>query len=425
MHSVAATVREIASNAGPGRYLEADRVAASFDVLAMRRAPGALRKILTSPESPALAQQPSPEQYLAALTLLSRYEENGYYRRVTGRYLSRLDPESAEAGAVAGVLGIGWPGGRRPADLFSLCLALVRGEVSDPALEPLRRNRSLPWEVMGDLMRSQPLTFEGTDETWDAMVRQAFAAVPGALQDAAAPEAAAVAWVLSIPDLADEFVTDEALFGWVGAGDNTLTEACARALARRGRFAPLAERAMGMDAEKQLVALGALADPDGDVHTFRSPEQGVETDFWVHCARTQPARTVFILLHGAPDGRGSVGLGRAIYRPLREFLAAEAERGSSPPGRVTETPGLDLVAAVVEAVGAWREQDDVPLFQRLLNHPGYLKSLSRRSESDPWSERRRYLVRESAKTVLVSMGLPVGDGVILEETVPIPAPPGR
>lgn len=410
----AATVRyrsnpTMTSNVGQGFVIPADISAAEVDDFEANAIPRGLREVLMYTRSFSQNEPVVPGRYAAALKLLSKYTDNAYYRREAKRYLEGAKPDPKEVSRISAILGTRWPAERESLALFKSALS-EGGELTDfPELR---------WGVILELLEDHES--ERTGPLWNDAIRQAYVMLPKALKSANNAEVEAAASILAIPSTTDEYVATSDLRGWLEHANSAVVRSCANALSRRGERDFLAEKGSELSPESRILILSALASGGFSERGMpRNPESSLEKDFWKSCASKYPRETVSGLYYIGVISPDYNRFDMVLHDPLRDFLEKEAELAEKSSEAVANEEHVLQAVQVVRFVGAWKRDGDIPIFRRLLKHPGYQKgieidSLNRRFEY------KRLLIRIHAKNVLKTMGVFVGDDVVLEEKTPLP-----
>ena len=234
--------------------------------------------------------------------------------------------------------------------------------------------------------------------------------------------------ILNNPHIADEFLPDEFFEKNLFSQDHAVQIACAKTLSRRQQWAALANLAWKLDAPGQLIALKALAFPASAdprrQEIQRDPYPGIDWEFWIHCMETQTLESTYALCSGHLSDHNSFN--RIVHDPLHRLLLAEADKSAS----ATEDYDLGSEAykwrMAVEFLSSWHLEEDIPVFQKLLEYRGYQNVEGSRGTNDRSVFQnfvlQKYSVREAARRALLQQGQFVKPDLVLEKDVtPKPA----
>lgn len=395
------------SNEAEGFFLEEDRIAAGIDQMALRELPDSLEKYFNF--DPGMPQRTgneiSNETYLSALRLVSSYRESRYVRRNAEAFLRAAKETDSNAPTIApairDILGREWPATEEAESLFNA------------AFEELPNHPIPTWPVLGELIQ-KGIASNPNDEA--RFRRRVAEELEKALHRDRVTEVGEVARLIGLPRFADEHLDNAFLKKWILSPHEVLVRECANALGRRQRYEELAAIGSKLKPSLQTIVLAALASSgsaESSTGSSRNPHSQAERKFWVGCAREQPIQSVSALYYiGMSGDQNRFDL--TLHEPLREFLIREASTPND------EIDGWEL-GKVVAFAGAWKRKEDVSMFRSLLDHPAFQRSVGTRSTRPGVRlEFRRYRVREEARRILIAMGEPVSEDVVLEEERVIP-----
>jgi hypothetical protein len=303
--------------------------------------------------------------------------------------------------SVGDILGREWPA---EAETDSLLKA---------ALEELPDHPIPAWSVLNELLRKGIAPSKGNEAQFGQRVAEE---LEKALHRDNSSEIREVARLIGSPGFAGEHFDDAFLKKWIRSPHGGLVRECANALSRRQKFDELAEIGSELEPNAQLIILRSLASsgsPESGASSSRNPSSKIERRFWTNCAKEQPIKSVSSLYYiGVRGDYNSFDL--TLQEPLREFLKREANTPSK------EIGGWEI-GRVVAFVGAWKRKEDVALFQSLLEHPACQRSEGMKSTHPGVRfEFRRYRVRVEARRILIGMGEPVSEDIVLKEERVIP-----
>jgi hypothetical protein len=407
---------ELVSNVGAGRVDPVDLAAAAVDDMSAASIPYALREVIDTKYR--ISKDNSPESFAAALRLLSRYHDSAYYRREAKRYLESLDQKLPEVATIQSLLENKWPVEPDRMGLLKHVHAVVSGRSTDAS----KGDRAMALKVIRDLLMDER---KKADPEWNGVVRQVFGSIGESITQWNGHEADAAADVLAVSKATDEFVETEKLRAWLDHGNVKVVEVSANALSRRGDWLFLADKGFQLVPEAQIPILKALASGlDPHARSSRNPDGAREVEFWKHCATAQPVKTVQALQYIGLSGMGRHSFNMVLHAPLRAYLEKEADLAEKEAQVAASEEHGYPVAQVLQFVGAWQRKEDIPLFRRLLNHPGFQSSTSYESSGGKFAV-KRFRVREDAKQVLNSMGVSVPDDIVFEEKTPLPDESGK
>lgn len=410
---------DLVSNEFEGRYLRADRTAATFDDLAAADISPSLRDYFFVKglyHGGFLRMRDSfPQGIVEAFYLISLRAENAYYRRMAERLFRVLPAGSEERDELGAILDKPWPDQFEPEAFFAKCLEVADApQPENPIDEPGRA--AFAWWAIGDALAAQTTSGSGPigAEAIASAYRQLDSVVP--LNNRRAT--AAAARLLTFSEMTRDHIDTEALFEWTRTTNETFFSATCGALARRREWERLVELGHAGPGNRRLVVLRHLAKSEGDGNQLRSPGSDREKGLWQKCAREEPLRTVEILYSAANQDEVVASYFWNFLRPpLRDFLAKEAglDPDSVDPG--TGHSRSLSVSRVVSFLGAIGAKEDVALFRSLLGHPFY-DEFTRSDADGHWSRMRRYPVRDAVQKVLRRMKEPVPSDLVIEEPAP-------
>ncbi len=408
------------SNTAPGHYLEADRIAASLDLTSAQEIPHCLHAVLGNPlVYPANPAELTPHKRLVALRWLSHYRENAYHRRETVRYLETLGPGSPEREEIAALLTREWPRQVNADQLLNTALDVASGDPKSELARSVAEYPELAWGMIEHFLEGR-ITVEDEIGRADARFGKAFATISVALRSERNEVVRAALELANHRAAVDEHVATSLLFEWLEMRNEVVTAMAANHLARRGEFEALATTARDWEEKRRLAVLQALASAGfgrGANHFPRNPEGKVEREFWLECATAHPVEVAGALFFLGADGeRNRFNL--TLHEPLKRHLEKEAELGQQSPEKVTDVRDAYPLSRLVRFVGGWKRESDLPVFEMLLEHPAYQWGMSTGDDGQP-VEVRRYRIREEARRILISMGRPVPQNLVLDERVPI------
>ena len=398
----------LVSNEGNGLYLEQDCIASGVDQLASRQLPAPLRRYfqIRSEDGKSTRSRTEEDELLSALRLTSSYRESSYARSKIKAYLSlsKGNPSAQSrkfAVSAQKILDQSWPLETQPESLLQR------------SLEELPDHPIPAWLVLNDFLGKGISLKGGKAGEFERMVAEELGK---ALERGNSREIKAAVKLFDLSGFSGEYFTNQFFEKWIRSPHDSLLQACANALSRRGSYASLAKIGLEMKPSRQLLILRALASkgsPSFNAKSVRNPAPGIETRFWEQCAREQPKETAAMLYHMGP-GSGYNRFNRTLHDPLRDYLRQEAKIPSK------KVDAWEL-GRVVSFVASWKMKEDIPLFRALLSHPAYQRSTgSKSTRSGVRLEFFRYRVREEARRALISMGEHVPENLVIEEERVLP-----
>ncbi len=414
---------ELVSNSGAGFINALDLAAAAVDDLAAASVPKTLRSVLDISLFGSSMDQNTPAQHVAALNLLSHYHDNAYYRRQAKRYQEKLHGKAAEVEMIGSLLARPWPVEPDRMGLLNHIEAVISGKQTATPMD----DKGMALRVVADLVSENQgmvdLSSSKNDE--NEVVRRIFEQMGESLIHGNGREADAVAEMLAVAKVTDEFVETDKLRGWLEHANGKVVEASALALSRRGDWQFLAEKGFHLNPAAQILILKALATGrDSSQRVSRNPEDAKEVGFWKHCATEQPIEKVSALQYIGSGGWGHHSFNMILHDPLRGYLEKEADLADKDPQAVSNVEHGYPVAQVLRFVAVWQRKEDIPLFRRFLKHPGFQTAISYESSGRRY-EVRRFRVREDAKHTLNEMGVSVPDDLVTQEKIPLPDEPAN
>lgn len=410
---------DLVSNEIEGRFLEEDRIAATFDVLEAADVPPSIREyfFVQGLYYGRFLQNEKPQTrgFVEAFELISLRAGNVYYRRLAERLLRVLPEGAAETEDLRAILDRPWPERVEPEAYFLKCLEVASSPQSETLTDQPGR-AAFAWWAIGDALAAHRW-IQGRERISNEAIAATYQQLDFVHASNDKRAIAAAARLLTFDEWTREHIDTNTLFGWTQTTNDTFFNACCGALAKRGEWDGLVELGHVSSADRRLLLLRHLAtDPGDGGQPLRFPGTDRETALWLECATAEPVRTVEAL-HSPASRYGDAGsyFWRFLHPPLRDFLAKEASADN--PGNALSTGKALSLSRVVSFLAAGGSKDDVTLFRSLLTHPAY-DEFTTHSGRGGMVRMRSYPVRKAARNALVRMQETVPADLVLEETVP-------
>lgn len=411
---------EIVSNDAAGLFSENEIMRVLRDPKS-RCVPFFLQLALDPPGGDLSRADVHPEERVAALFLVKAGGKNPYWEEAAAKWAERYEAgpsgsaaEKDAAREIRKILAEPWPEKRDLAAMRDRCVQALGGPGAKNALFGApETQRTLAWRVLTELAQWPGL------EGWAPAVN--LVCGPDRPSDYALG-----AGILEVPRVADESIPDAVFETMIFDSDARLPSICANALSRRQRWDRLVEIGWKLDDRQKLIILGALARPHifddlgREIGSTRSPDKESEAKFWDHCTNSDPLEAAFVLSGGMSSEYNSYD--RRVHDPLRVALLGEANRGAAAPEDfdLGSEKGYRMRCAV-QLLASWRMEEDIPVFEKLLEHRGYEREEGSKSDGGPLQKYVAYnfRIREEARAALLKQGVPVAKELVLKKDVSV------
>jgi hypothetical protein len=413
----------LVSNDADGFYLQGDLDDANRDVMG-RAIPMPLADILEPRSYGGRDAKITPQMQVAALRLVRASGPNPYYQGVAANLAdgwekksNATSDEKAAVKAVRKILAEPWAEKRSNEALLARCLEALTASKPSGEYGMPEDQRKMVWDVIKQLAEYGDIDAAGT---WKEVVGYGIANM--------SPEnVAGLIGIASNPPLADELLPGSFFETHIFDSDRKIQAQCAATLSRRKQWARLTELGWKLDPQGQIIVLSALAAPSDKGTDYLGRPRGPgynesrEVEFWKHCLETQPLESAYALQSGLSGEYNPFD--RSVHDPLRDFLAAEAEKGAAADEEYDLGKDGNKYSQAIRLLKSWCLKEDDPIFQKLLLHRGYQKSEMTTYDNADLNVGREFVVRsfrirEEAKEALLRRGQPVPGDLVVERKIP-------
>ncbi|MBL9200161.1 MAG: hypothetical protein JNL39_06620, partial [Opitutaceae bacterium] len=424
------------SNAGEGLVADTDIADANRDDMARARLPFRTERTFVANWA---SLQTSWSARVAGLRLIAHWEENGHYRARATELLAEArtedSPEAkAAAEAIAAILGAPWPRDPNARTFVETCtraLARAPQRGGELAFGSLEANPAMIFAALRGVAEAGRWAAANASLTTGLGLATWQPVIALAVEDTDRGGTGGRE-ILEVAALADELVADAVFERHLASASDELRRIAMEALFRRKRTERLADLARALPLAQQLDVLRLLArQPEIERSALgtswgRVPhEESAEEAFWLHCFRTSTLGAVRAVRFGS-NNTPNPHYPAALRGIVREALGAEAARGCGEgPAFVLEESSLSPEwAGAVAFLSWWRNEEDIPLYQKLLEHRGYTISESHSFGETPEIQVTHYWsVRLAAQEALKSFGIPPDRQIVTKREFPwVPAP---
>jgi hypothetical protein len=412
---------KLVSNIGDGTYLLADAEASKWDPRTLWQVPATLREKMFG--------NSSLNETVAAFTL---QQEFGPVPAIDDRMNARIEeiqregPKSQEEKtALSSLLTLRKTPKHAEARGYQAlglrCLnALENGSAGAESFGSPESVPDIIWGVLADLAKME------TNSRYDEILpeeklpfsvwRKVYELAITQILQAPQQQQHKMTELLGLSAYADEFLVNASWEPLLGSETWTVRSVAAATLVRRKERGRLIEVATGLKPEYRSAILGELA-KNLPWHGLKDGDE--ETAFWELCVRQRPLEAVYVLRFNHDFTiTGSNPYGEFVRRPLREFWLEEAAKGQNNEedfelvgdgqNRLKEKQALEFLAA-------WHDKKDIPVFQALLKHRGYIiHGRSRTSLDGKRLHTRQYPFRVLARNVLMQLEQEVPADLVTE-----------